>query len=84
MPYGGLTGLVEATTANGSEVAISLERMNKIEEIDIASRTMTVQAGVLQSFRKWLRQRACSFHSTSARGSATIGGNVATNAGGNR
>ena len=46
VPYGGLTGLVEATTADGSEVAISLERMNAIEEIDIASRTMTVQAGV--------------------------------------
>ena len=30
VPYGGLTGLVEATTADGSEVAISLERMNAV------------------------------------------------------
>ena len=40
IPYGGLTGLVEATASDQSELALSLERMNQIEEIDVASRTM--------------------------------------------
>ena len=86
VPYGGLTGLVEATTADGSEVAISLERMNAIEEIDIASRTMTVQAGVsLQVVQEAAEAEGLLFPlDIGARGSATIGGNVATNAGGNR
>ena len=86
VPYGGLTGLVEATTADESEVAISLERMNAIEEIDIASRTMTVQAGVpLQVVQEAAEAEGLLFPlDIGARGSATIGGNVATNAGGNR
>ncbi len=86
VPYGGLTGLVEATTASGQEVAISLERMNKIEEIDVASRTMTVQAGVpLQVVQEAAEAEGMLFPlDIGARGSATIGGNVATNAGGNR
>ncbi len=86
VPYGGLTGLVEATTANGREVAISLERMNAIEEIDIASRTMSVQAGVpLQVVQEAAEAEGLLFPlDIGARGSATIGGNVATNAGGNR
>ena len=86
VPYGGLTGLVEATTADDSEVAISLERMNAIEEIDIASRTMTVQAGVpLQVVQEAAEAEGLLFPlDIGARGSATIGGNVATNAGGNR
>ena len=76
VPYGGLTGLVEATTANGSEVAISLERMNAIEEIDIASRTMTVQAGVpLQVVQEAAEAEGLLFPlDIGARGSATIGG----------
>ena len=86
IPYGGLTGLVEATASNATEVAISLERMNHIEEIDSASRTMTVQAGVaLQLVQEAADAEEMMFPlDIGARGSATIGGNVATNAGGNR
>ena len=86
IPYGGLTGLVEATASNATEVAISLERMNQIEEIDTASRTMTVQAGVaLQLVQEAADAEDMMFPlDIGARGSATIGGNVATNAGGNR
>ena len=86
IPYGGLTGLVEATTSDQSEVAISLERMNQIEEIDVESRTMTVQAGVpLQVVQEEADKADLLFPlDIGARGSATIGGNVSTNAGGNR
>ncbi len=86
VPQGGLTGLVEGTTSNETEVAITLERMNKIEEVDIESRTMTVQAGVpLQVVQEEADKSDMLFPlDLGARGSATIGGNVSTNAGGNR
>ncbi|MFT6799595.1 MAG: FAD/FMN-containing dehydrogenase, partial [Nonlabens sp.] len=45
--HGGLTNLVGGTETTGNEVVISTERLNKIEEIDTSSRTMTVQAGVI-------------------------------------
>lgn len=45
--HGGLTNLVGSTETNGNEVVISTERLNKIEEIDTASRTITVQSGVI-------------------------------------
>ncbi len=86
IPMGGLTGLVEATSSNQTEVGITLERMNQIEEIDHASRTMTVQAGVpLQVAQEEAEKADMLFPlDLGARGSATIGGNVSTNAGGNR
>lgn len=86
VPHGGLTGLVEGTTVSSKEVAITLERMNKIEEVDIESRTMTVQAGVpLQVVQEEADKSDMLFPlDLGARGSATIGGNVSTNAGGNR
>jgi len=45
VPQGGLTGLVGGGVAGDLEVAITLERMTAIEEIDPVGRTMTVQAG---------------------------------------
>jgi len=86
VPQGGLTGLVDATQSNLQELAISLERMNSIEEIDIQSRTMTVQAGVpLQVVQEAAEKADMLFPlDLGARGTATIGGNVSTNAGGNR
>ena len=86
VPHGGLTGLVDGTTSNNKEVAITLERMNKIEEIDVESRTMTVQAGVpLQLVQEAAEKADLLFPlDLGARGTATIGGNVSTNAGGNR
>ena len=86
VPHGGLTGLVEGTNSSNQDVAISLERMNKIEEVDIESRTLTVQAGVpLQIVQEEAGKHNMLFPlDLGARGSATIGGNVSTNAGGNR
>ena len=45
-PQGGLTGLVAAAAPLENEIALSLERMTKIEEIDAAGATMTAQSGV--------------------------------------
>jgi len=84
-PWGGKTGLAGGANAEGA-IALSLERMRRIEEIDVASATMTVEAGCIL-------QVACEAAEAEglmlpldlgARGSATIGGNISTNAGGNR
>ncbi|AMH43982.1 MAG: FAD-binding oxidoreductase [Pseudomonadota bacterium] len=83
---GGLTGLVGGANVQGGEVAISLDRMNKIVEIDPVSSTMTVEAGTpLQVVQE--AATAAGFYfplDLGARGSCSIGGNLATNAGGNR
>ncbi|MDH5737112.1 MAG: FAD-binding oxidoreductase [Gammaproteobacteria bacterium] len=86
IPQGGMTGLVEATRSGGGEIAISTERMNKIESIDLQSRTMTVECGVpLQVIQEEAEKVGMLFPlDLGARGSCTIGGNVSTNAGGNR
>ncbi|MDR3499297.1 MAG: FAD-binding oxidoreductase [Parvibaculum sp.] len=85
VPWGGKTGLVEGGEADG-HLALSLERMNKIEEIDVAGGTATVQAGcVLQTVCEAVEAKGALFPlDLGARGSATIGGNISTNAGGNR
>jgi FAD/FMN-containing dehydrogenase len=83
--WGGKTGLVDGAVADGA-VALSLERMNRIEEIDAVACTMTVEAGcVLQRACEAAEAKGLFFPlDLGARGSATIGGNIATNAGGNR
>ena len=85
VPWGGKTGLVEGGNATDA-FALSLERLNRIEMIDIAGATMTVEAGcILQSATEAADQHGLFFPlDLGARGSATIGGNISTNAGGNR
>ena len=85
VPWGGKTGLVEGAKSDDA-IAISLERMNTIEEIDAEGATMTVQAGcVLQTVCEAADAKGLFFPlDLGARGSATIGGNISTNAGGNR
>ncbi|MFP6746364.1 MAG: FAD-binding oxidoreductase [Alphaproteobacteria bacterium] len=83
---GGLTGLVDGNIAGEDEVILSLERMREIEEIDAASATMTVQAGVtLQTVQEAADEAGFFFPlDLGGRGTATLGGNISTNAGGNR
>ena len=83
---GGRTGLVEGADAGTDEVAISLERMNRIEGVDTINRTMTVEAGaVLQTVQERADAAGLMYPlDLGGRGSCTIGGNIATNAGGNR
>ncbi|MGD0955199.1 MAG: FAD-binding oxidoreductase [Candidatus Acidiferrales bacterium] len=85
VPWGGKTGLVDGALADDA-FAISLERMDRIEEIDPVGRTMTVEAGcVLQAVCEAADAKGLLFPlDLGARGSATIGGNISTNAGGNR
>lgn len=82
--HGGLTGVVEGVTVSQHELVVSLERMNGIEEIDTVGRTAIVQAGaVLQTVQEKVADKDLYFPlDLGARGSCTIGGNVATNAGG--
>ena len=86
VPQGGNTGLVVGSTpdASGKQVVLSLQRMNQVLAIDSANLTMTVQAGcVLQHLQEAARQQGLLFAlSLAAEGSCTIGGNLATNAGG--
>ena len=83
---GGLTGLVVGARPEHGEIVITLERMNKVESVDAKAGTITVQAGTpLQ-----VVQEAADAHDMTypldlgSRGSCSIGGNLATNAGGNR
>jgi len=86
VPHGGLTGLVQGCNSEPTDVVLSLERMNQIEEIDPIGRTITVQAGVpLQLIQETAEKSDLMFPlDLGARGSCQIGGNVSTNAGGNR
>jgi len=83
---GGLTGLAGGATPQDGEIAISLERLTGIEEIDRAAQTMTVRAGTpLQAVQQAAADAGYLFPlDLGARGSCTIGGNIATNAGGNQ
>jgi FAD/FMN-containing dehydrogenase len=83
---GGKTGLTGATISTPNDIILSLERMNTIEDIDCADGTMTVQAGVaLATIQEQAATAGFMFPmDLGARGTATIGGNIATNAGGNR
>lgn len=83
---GGNTGLVGGSVpdASGKQVLLSMARMNQIRAIDAANATMTVDAGcVLQTVQEAAAARNFLFPlSLGAEGSCTIGGNLATNAGG--
>lgn len=83
---GGMTGLVSAAAPLAGEVALSFERMKRILEIDPFSSTITVEAGVeLQTIQEKASEHNLLFPlDLGARGSCTIGGNLSTNAGGNR
>ena len=85
VPLGGNTGLVEGATSAADDIVLSLERMNHVESIDAAGATMTVQAGVPLQLAKDNAADAGFLFAMDfgARGSATIGGCVSTNSGGN-
>ena len=83
---GGGTNLVRATASTGADLLLSLERMAAVTAVDVQNRTLTVQAGApLQRV-----QEAAAAHDLffpldlAARGTATIGGSIAMNAGGVR
>lgn len=86
VPQGGNTGMVGGSIpdANGQSVIVSLTRMDWIGAPDAAGLTMIVEAGaILENVHTVARAAGLVFPlSLAAKGSATIGGLVATNAGG--
>ena len=84
--HGGMTGIVHGGEASPEELVVSLELMNQIEEVDLVGSTIQVQAGVtLQHVQEAAAEIDMQFPlDLGARGSCTIGGNIATNAGGIR
>jgi FAD/FMN-containing dehydrogenase len=83
---GGMTGLVRATMPAPGEVVLSMERMNAVEEVDTGGGAVITQTGVpLQHLQERVEQDGFMFPlDLGSRGSCTIGGNISTNAGGNR
>ena len=83
---GGNTGLVGGGVpdASGRQVLLTLARMNRVRAIDVANATMTLEAGcVLKAAQVAAAEQGLLFPlSLAAEGSCTIGGNLATNAGG--
>ncbi|HXD39875.1 MAG TPA: FAD-binding oxidoreductase [Ramlibacter sp.] len=83
---GGNTGMVVGSVpdASGTQVVLSLQRLNAVRELDAANLTVTAEAGcVLQSLQQAAEAAGFLFPlSLAAEGSCTIGGNLATNAGG--
>jgi FAD/FMN-containing dehydrogenase len=86
VPQGGNTGMVVGSTpdASGTQVVLSLTRMNKVRTLDAGNLTMTVDAGcVLQNLQEACEKAGFLFPlSLASEGSCTIGGNLGTNAGG--
>jgi FAD/FMN-containing dehydrogenase len=86
IPVGGMTGLAGGHESTAADIVLSTERMNRIESVDAHSRCMTVQAGaILQTVQAAAAEAGLMFAlDLGARASCTIGGNIATNAGGVR
>ncbi|MDB5764204.1 MAG: FAD-binding oxidoreductase [Herminiimonas sp.] len=86
VPQGGNTGLVLGSVPDdsGSAIVLSLTRLNRIRAIDLVNNTMTVEAGcILEHIQNAASESGRLFPlSLAAEGSCTIGGNLATNAGG--
>jgi len=86
VPQGGNTGLAVGSVpdASGTQVVLSLQRMQAVRAMDAANLTITVEAGcILQNLQDSAEKAGFLFPlSLAAEGSCTIGGNLATNAGG--
>ncbi|HRO63705.1 FAD-binding oxidoreductase [Thermomonas sp.] len=86
VPSGGRTGLSGGAVAAHGELVVSTARMNRVLDFDPVDRCLTVQAGVpLQRVHEAAQQHGLQYPvDFAARGSCSIGGNIATNAGGIR
>jgi FAD/FMN-containing dehydrogenase len=86
VPQGGNTGLSGGATPNdsGQNIVLSLSRMKQIREVDVVNNTISLDAGVtLQAVQEAADAAGKLFPlSLAAEGTCTIGGNLATNAGG--
>jgi FAD/FMN-containing dehydrogenase len=84
VPSGGRTGLAAGAVARNGEVVLSLERMRRIDPVDLLGATLRVQAGAVTE----AVHQHCAPHGLTwpvdfaSKGSSHVGGNIATNAGG--
>jgi len=87
VPQGGNTGMMGGATpsAEGTQIVLSLSRMNKTRELDVVDLTMTVEAGVaLKAAQEAAAAENCTLPLfMGSEGTAQIGGVISTNAGGN-
>ena len=86
VPSGGRTGLSGGAVAANGELVLSLERMNKVLDFNAVDRTLTVQPGIaLEAVHNAAREHGLEYPvDFASRGSCSIGGSIATNAGGIR
>src|SRR5471030_1713599 len=84
VPQGGNTGLVGGQIPFNGEIVLSLNRMDKIREVDPISNTMTCEAGVTLQRAREAAANADRLYPQllPSEGTCTIGGNLSTNAGG--
>ncbi len=84
VPQGGNTGLVGGQIPSGPEIVLALTRLNRVREIDALADTMIVEAGVTLAECQAAAESADRLFplSLASEGTCTIGGNLATNAGG--
>ncbi len=84
VPQGGNTGLVGGQIPLGPEVVVSLSRLNAIRHLDEADSVITVEAGVtLQHAQQAAERKGLMFPLwIASQGTAQVGGNLSTNAGG--
>jgi len=84
VPQGGNTGLCGGATPIGGEVVVALTRLRHVRAVDADNNSITVEAGcTLHAVQEAARAAGRLFPlSLAAEGSATIGGNLSTNAGG--
>ena len=86
VPFGGTTNLVQGCATTAADIALSLQKMNRIEEIDASGRTLTAQAGVTLKDVQDAADREGLFFPIDfgARTNCQLGGIVSTNAGGTK
>src|SRR5690606_15743451 len=84
--HGGRTGVAGGAYAGADEVVVSLERMTRIEEIDTTGQFAIAEAGVtIEALQNAAAEQGLFYPiDLGAKGTATLGGTIATNAGGNR
>jgi FAD/FMN-containing dehydrogenase len=84
VPSGGRTGLAGGAVAARGELVLSLQRMSRMEPVDLLGNTVRVQAGAVTE----AVHQHCAGHGLTwpvdfaSKGSSQVGGNIATNAGG--
>lgn len=84
VPQGGNTGLVGGSIPHDGEVLMSLRRLNAVGDVDVAASEVTVGAGVtIAALQQHARRAGLAYGvDLASRDSATVGGTIATNAGG--